>query len=83
MASFTNTKKETKVEVLERQLRQAQAEAKVWKGRSEKQEEDLRASYEDTMEWRMKYEDLYSAVIRGVDTESDARLKRGATKSLG
>lgn len=83
MASFTNTRNETKVELLERQLRRAQAEAQVWKGRSEKQEHDLRTSYEETMKWRMKYEDLYSSVLRGMDTEPNVRQQRGATKSLG
>jgi hypothetical protein len=83
MASFTNTKKETKVDALERQLRQAQAETKVWQERSERQEQNLHTSYEETMEWRMKYEDLYSAVIQGQDTKLREMPKRGATKSLG
>ncbi|KAF1928067.1 uncharacterized protein M421DRAFT_167098 [Didymella exigua CBS 183.55] len=82
IASFTNTKKETKVETLERQLRQAQAEAHVWKARSENQEHNLGVSYEETMEWRMKYEDLYSAVLRGMETEPTTEHKKGTTKSL-
>ncbi|KAF3044922.1 hypothetical protein E8E11_006634 [Didymella keratinophila] len=83
MASFTNTRKETKVEALERQLRQAQAEAQAWKTQAERREQDLRASCKETMDWRMRYEDLYSAVLQGVDVEMDGKPKRGATKSLG
>lgn len=83
MASFTNDKKETKVEALERQLHQAQTEAQVWKRQSERREQDLRASCKETMEWRMKYEDLYSAVLQGVDIKPDRTPKRVATKSLG
>lgn len=80
-ASFT--KRETKVEALERQLRQAQTVAQVWKRQSEGQEQDLRASYKETMKWRMKYEDLYSAVLQGVHMEPQGKLRRGATQSLG
>lgn len=84
LASFTNTKKETEMEALDRQLRQAQAEAQIWKQRSEKQERDLDASYKETMEWRMKYEDLYSAVIQGLGPRTETlRAKRVGTKSLG
>lgn len=83
MASFTNTKRETKVEALERQLRQAQTEAEVWKRRSERKEQDLRGSYKETMKWRMKYEDLYGAVLQGVDIGPQGKPKRGATQSLG
>lgn len=83
MASFTNAKKETKAEALERKLRQAQAETQAWKIQAERREQDLHASCKETMDWRMKYEDLYSAVLQGVDIEVDRMPKRGATKSLG
>lgn len=83
MASFTNTKKETKIEALERQLRQAHAESQVWKRHAERQEQDLRASCKETMDWRMRYEDLYSAVLQDVDIEPEVKPKRGATRSLG
>lgn len=83
IAAFANTKKETNVEVLERQLRQTQAEALVWKRQSENQERELRASCKETMEWRMKYEDLYSAVLQGREAELTEKPKRGITKSLG
>jgi len=83
MVSFTNAKKEIKVEALKRQLRQAQAEAQAWKIQAERREQGLRASCKETMDWRMRYEDLYSAVLQGVDVEMDGKPKRGATKSLG
>ena len=83
MARFTNSKKETKLEMMERQLRKAQTEAQVWKEELEARERDLRTSYRETMEWRRKYEDLYSAVIQEVDLKpQELRGKRDATKSL-
>ncbi|KAF2627134.1 hypothetical protein BU25DRAFT_69875 [Macroventuria anomochaeta] len=84
MACFSKNKKETKVETLERQLRQAQTEAQIWKEKSETQECELRVSYGETMEWRMKYEDLYSAIIQARELQPrDLRVKREGTKSLG
>jgi hypothetical protein len=43
----------------------------------------LRASCKETIDWRKRYEDLYSAMLQGVDMEVDERSKRGATKLLG
>lgn len=83
IARFTNSKKETKIEMLERQLRKARAEAQIWKEESEARERDLRMSYRETMEWRTKYEDLYSAVIQEADLKpQELRGKRDGTKSL-
>ncbi|KAJ4379813.1 hypothetical protein N0V86_004997 [Didymella sp. IMI 355093] len=83
MASFMNIDKQTKMDALERQLRQAQAETKIWQERFERQEQNLHTSYKETMEWRKRYEDLYSALIWGQDTGLREMPKRGATKSLG
>lgn len=85
LASFTNNKKrESRVESLEQQLRQTCAEVQVWKEKCEAQEHDLRVSYSETMKWRMEYEDLYSAIIRGQEIHPPkVQAKRHGTKSLG
>ena len=83
MASFTN-KRETKLEGVERRLQQAQVEAQIWKEKCEAQERDLRVSYSETVEWRMKYEDLYSAIIQDREIHSSEwRMEREDTRSLG
>lgn len=83
MACFTNNNNETKLEAVERKLRQAQTEAQIWKEKSEAQEHNLRAAYTETMEWRMKYEDLFSAVIQNQELQPKDWWKRHeGTKSL-
>ncbi|KAF9694623.1 hypothetical protein EKO04_007605 [Ascochyta lentis] len=84
MACFTNGKREPKFETMERQLRQARTEAQIWREKANARDHDLRASYKETMEWRMKYEDLYSAMIQNSELKpQDLAEERGATKSLG
>jgi hypothetical protein len=85
-ASFvasTKDKEETENAPTDRQLQQARTEARVWKRRYEAGERDLRAAYRETMEWRMKYEDLYSAIIQGRESSSQKfQGKRQHTQSL-
>ncbi|KZM27130.1 hypothetical protein ST47_g1730 [Ascochyta rabiei] len=84
MACFTNSRKESKLESTEWQLRQARTEARIWKEKSEARDNDLRTSHKETMEWRMKYEDLYSAMIQNSEPRPhDLTEKREVTKSLG
>ena len=84
IACFTSNNKETKIEVVERQLRQAQTEAKIWKEKAETQERNLRAAYMETMDWRMKYEDLYSAITQDQEIQpQEWRKRHEGTKSLG
>jgi hypothetical protein len=83
MARFMNNNNETKLEAVERELRQTQTEAQIWKEKSEAQEYNLRAAYTETMEWRMKYEDLFSAVIQNQELQPKEWWKRHeGTKSL-
>lgn len=82
--SFTNSKREARLESLEQQLRQAHTEVQSWKERCEAREHDLHASYGEIMKWRMEYENLYSAVIRDQEIRPrKAPTKRQGTKSLG
>ncbi len=84
LTSFANNKRETKLEATQRQLQQARTEVQIWKERCETQEHDLRVAYGETMKWRMEYEDLYSAIIRGQQPLSvGVQVKRHGTKSLG
>lgn len=84
MACFTNNRNESRFERLEQQLRQARTETQIWKDKSDAREHDLRASYKETMEWRMKYEDLYSSIIQDRHLRSqELPGRRGGTKSSG
>lgn len=84
MASFANNRKESRLEAAERQLRQALAEAQIWRDKYEVREHDLRASCRETMEWRLKYEDLYSTVLQDRDLSPQEFFERRKdTKSLG
>ncbi|KAJ4311189.1 hypothetical protein N0V94_008064 [Neodidymelliopsis sp. IMI 364377] len=76
-------KEETENASIDRQLQHARTEAQVWKQRYEAGERDLCAAYRETMEWRMKYEDLYSAVVQGRESSSQKfQGKRQHTQSL-
>lgn len=84
MTSLINNERQSKVDALERQLRQARSEVQMWKEKCEAQERDLRMSYGETMKWRMEYEDLYTAIIRDQEIQPPKGVvKRHGTKSLG
>ncbi|KAJ8118543.1 hypothetical protein OPT61_g490 [Boeremia exigua] len=84
LASLTNDKREYRLETVQRQLQQAQAEVQVWKEKYEAQERNLRQVYSEAMKWRMEYEDLYSAIIQNQQLQfRGAPVKRHGTKSWG
>ncbi|KAH6613944.1 hypothetical protein C7974DRAFT_404105, partial [Boeremia exigua] len=83
LAPFTNSTGESRLEDVERELRQAQSEVQFWKQKCEARELDLQAAYSETMKWRMEYEDLYGAIIRDQQIQPrDTLMKRHGTKSL-
>lgn len=84
IAPSANNRKDARFEVAEQQLGQAQTEARVWKDKFDAQQHNLLASYRETMEWRLRYEDLYSTVIQGQELGSqELPEKTGGQRSLG
>ncbi|KAF3003785.1 hypothetical protein E8E13_010126 [Curvularia kusanoi] len=59
-----NSPEEANTETLVRQLQRARAETQVWKTKCEARESMLREAYKESMDWRMKYENLYRDIIR-------------------